>query len=90
MSFVGMKKSVWNTLFDYDSSRDNPKIGLLGTGIPSMIKNYEKMIAGFSSNTTWDIDQDIFTHGILNTGLCSLPNNHTLWENLHIKSSIPR
>ena len=90
MNFIGIKKSVWKTLFDYDSSKDNPENGLVGTGIPEMIKTYEKKLVTFSSNTSWDIDQDIFTHEILSSGLCSLPENHKLWEKLHINSSLPR
>ena len=90
MSFIGIKKSVWKTLFIYDSSEDNTENGLLGTGIPKMIQTYEKRLVKFSSNNTWNIDQDIFTYSILNAGLCSLPKNHLLWEKLNINSSLPR
>ena len=90
MPFIGMKVSVWRNLFDYDLSLDNPEIGLLGNGLPKMIETYEKKLIKYSSNTTWDIDQDVFTHEILNTGLCSLPKDHLLWEKLHIDKSIPR
>ena len=57
-----MKVSVWRNLFDYDLSLDNPEIGLLGNGLPKMIETYEKKLIKYSSNTTWDIDQDVFTH----------------------------
>jgi len=90
MPFIAIRKSVWKTLFDYDSSQDIPENGLLGTGLPQMIDNYAKKLVKFSSNTSWDIDQDIFTHEILNSGLCSLPEDHILWDKLHIDHSIPR
>ena len=90
MPFIAIKKSVWNTLFDYDSSKDSPETGVIGNGIPKMIETYEKKLIKFSSNTSWDIDQDIFTHEILSSGLCTLPKNHILWDKLHINSSIPR
>ena len=72
------------------SSPYSPENGLVGTGIPKMIKTYEKKLVKFSSNTSWDIDQDIFTHEILSSGLCTLPENHKLWEKLRVNSSIPR
>ena len=90
MPFIAIRKSVWKTLFDYDSSQDIPENGLLGTGLPKMIERYAKKLVKFSSNTGWDIDQDIFTHEILNSGLCSLPEDHILWDKLHIDPSIPR
>ena len=90
MPFIAIRKSVWKTLFDYDASQDIPENGLLGTGLPQMIENYAKKLVKFSSNTSWDIDQDIFTHEILNSGLCSLPEDHILWDKLHIDPSIPR
>ena len=55
-----------------------------------MIEHYGQKLVKFSSNTSWDIDQDIFTHEILSSGLCSLPENHILWDKLHIDPGIPR
>lgn len=81
MSFIGIKKSVWKRLFIYDSSEDDLENGLLGTGIPKMIKTYEKRI--YHSNNTWNIDQDIFTHSILNSGLCSLPKSYIMGKTTH-------
>ena len=47
MSFIGIKKSVWKTLFTYDSSQDNTEKGLLGTGIPKMVQTYKKRIGNY-------------------------------------------
>ena len=89
--FIGIKASVWKNLFTYDSSQDDLEAGILGNGLSVMIDKYEKKLNYQNTHTsTWDVDQDIFTHEILNTGLCSLPKDHKLWQRLHIDPSIPR
>ena len=89
MPFIGLKKSVWKNLFQYDSSQDDVKNGKLGFGLPQMIENYDR-IFDFSGKSTWGIDQTVFTYEILKTGLCSLPQNHILWEKLNIGPDVKR
>lgn len=87
-TFAGIRKSVWKTLFKYDSSQDDLEAGLLGNGLPKMIATYDALL-NFTGGA-WSIDQDIFTHEILSTGLCSLPKKHVLWDRLKIDPKIPR
>ena len=89
MPFIGLKKSVWKTLFNYDTSDDDLEKGVLGSNLPKMIGTYEKILR-INRSSTWDLDQDIFTHEILRTGLCSLPQKHVLWDKLHISPKIQR
>ena len=71
----------------YDVSKDHPKKGLVGKGLPKMIEYYNKTL---NFDSSWYVDQDIFSHEILSTGLCSLPKNHVLWEKLKIDPNLPR
>ena len=66
---------------NYDVSKDHPEKGLVGKGLPKMIEYYNKTL---NFDSSWYVDQDIFSHEILSTGLCSLPKNHVLWEKLKI------
>ena len=65
-----------------------PQKGLLGNGLPKMIEFYREKLQNYDSS--WYIDQNIFSHEILSTGLCSLPKDNALWEKLKIDPSIPR
>ena len=87
MPFIGIKASVWRDILEYDVGLDHPEKGLLGNGLPSMIKSYgEKM--GFSDDNTWDIDQHVLSYAILNSGLCSLPTGNKLWKELNLKPNL--
>ena len=89
MPFIGIRASVWRNMFkNYDLSQDQPEKGLLGNGLPKMIEFYREKLQKYDSS--WYIDQDIFSHEILSTGLCSLPKDNALWEKLKIDPSIPR
>ena len=84
MVFIAMKKTFWKQILHYDSSLDEPNIGLIGNGLPKMIFEYGKKMI-FDQNT-WDIDQQILSHAILESGLCSLPESNNLWKQVNLKS----
>jgi len=91
MPFIGIKASVWRGMFKtYDLSQDRPKKGLVGNGLPKMVEYYRQKLNISKDNNNWYIDQDVFSHEILSTGLCSLPKNHILWKRLKIDPSLPR
>ena len=73
------------TLLEYDSSKDDPDHGVIGNNLPRMIQTYAQKM-NFTS--TWYSDQDIFTHAILSSGLCSLPQDHSLWTTLNLQPRI--
>jgi len=88
MPFIGIKASLWRKMFqNYDVSKDHPEKGLVGKGLPKMIEYYNKTL---NFDSSWYVDQDIFSYEILSTGLCSLPTNHVLWEKLKIDPNLPR
>ena len=82
MPFIGIRAHVWRQFLDYDASSDLPKKGLLGNGLPKMVADYGKKM-NFSESYTWDIDQHILSHAILNSGICSLPKDNKLWKELN-------
>jgi len=89
MPFIGIKASVWRKMFkNYDLSQDQPEKGLVGNGLPKMIEFYREKLQAYDSS--WYIDQDIFSHEILSTGLCSLPKNNALWDKLKIDPNVQR
>ena len=83
MPFIGIKAKAWKTMFrDYDTSRDLPDQGLLGNGLAQFVEVYgQKMDLSY----TWEIDQHILSHAILNSGLCSLPRDNKLWKELNLE-----
>ena len=83
MPFIGIKASVWRQILDYDNSLDLPQKGLLGNGLPALVEKYGAKM-NFSQSYTWDIDQHVLSHAILNSGLCSLPGDNKLWQELGI------
>jgi hypothetical protein len=88
MAFIGIKASLWRKMFqNYDVSEDHPERGLVGKGLPKMVEYYNKKL---NFDSSWYVDQYIFSHEILCTGLCSLPKNHVLWEKLKIDPNLPR
>ena len=74
----------------YDPSHDQPKKGLVANGLPKMVEYYRQKLNISEDSNNWYIDQDVFSHEILSTGLCALPKNHVLWERLKIDPSLPR
>ena len=91
MPFIGIKASVWRGMFKtYDLSQDRPKKGLVGNGLPKMVEYYRQKLNISKENNNWYIDQDVFSHEILSTGLRSLPKNHVLWKRLKIDPRLPR
>ena len=56
MPFIGAYSQTWRDILIYDSSKDDPENGILGTGIPKMIDLYRTFM-NFSESYTWDIDQ---------------------------------
>ena len=56
MPFIGAYSQTWRDIFIYNSSKDDPRNGILGTGIPKMIDLYRTFM-NFSESYTWDIDQ---------------------------------
>ena len=84
MPFIGIRANVWKDILDYNAQDDLPEKGLLGYGLPNMVTEYGKKM-NFSDSYTWDIDQHILSHAILNSGICSLPRDNGLWKELNTK-----
>ena len=63
---------------------DQPENGLLGNGLPEMVKNYGAKMS-FTKNYTWNIDQHILSHAILKSGICSLPKDNNLWREMNLE-----
>ena len=89
MPFIGIRKETFKTLLNYNSDMDLPESGTLGQNLPEMVKHYIEKL-DLSEASLWDLDQNIFTHEILSSGLCTLPAKHKLWSYLHVNENVTR
>ena len=70
--FTGAKAFVWRDMLGYEGN------------MTSFVNKYRKYM-NFKEDYTWDIDQHIVTHSILKSGLCSLPKDSKLWQEVNLE-----
>ena len=83
MPFIGAKAHVWRSMLKYKSY--DPQIHSdIGQGIKAWIDQYGRYME-FGEDYTWEVDQHITSRAILESGLCSLPEDNKLWSDLNLK-----
>eukprot|EP00095_Tigriopus_kingsejongensis_P006885 maker-scaffold125_size330479-snap-gene-0.11 protein:Tk06885 transcript:maker-scaffold125_size330479-snap-gene-0.11-mRNA-1 annotation:"hypothetical protein" len=73
LAFIGARAKTWKQILPHYHG-----------DIPQMIQTYSQLM-NFSQGYTWDIDQHIVSYGILQSQLCSLPEENKLWQKLNLK-----
>ncbi len=73
MPFIGARARTWKDMLKhYDGD------------LPAMVNKYRTLL-GLSVDYTWDTDQHIVSYAIMTSGLCSLPKDNKLWQELKLE-----
>ena len=82
MPFIGARSSVWRNILEYDKVYDSAVHTDIGRGIRAWIDRFS-LVLNFGPDYTWETDQKISSRGILKSGLCSLPPDNKLWQEVN-------
>ena len=94
MAFIAARSHLWRKILKYDY---DPKIHSdIGQGLNAWIEKYADYFTNGKTNIhknntyTWEIDQHITSRAILASGLCSLPDDNSLWGTLSLEDQTPK